>query len=126
MATSVAYRNKLLEFLRGSAPAPPTGIWCSLHSADPGTTGASEISTSGTGYVREQLTFGPAANGQMANTNTPSDTFTSAIGQVPYFGYWDAQSGGNFIEGGAVATVKTYGAGDTETIAAGSFTLSLT
>ena len=129
MTTSVAYRNKLLEFMRGTAPSPPAGIWLSLHIGDPGATGANEVSTSGTGYNRLQLTFGPAASGQIANTNTPSQTFTGAVGTtanpVDHFGFYDAATGGNFIEGGSVTTPKAYGAGDTQTTAVGAYTISL-
>lgn len=76
------------------------GRWISLHSGDPGTTGANELSTSGGNptYARKQTTWGTPAAGVMAGT---AQTFDIAAGRsVSYFGVWSAASGGSWITGG--------------------------
>jgi hypothetical protein len=103
-----------------------TTAYVSLHTADPGNTGSSEIS--GAAYTRQ----GPVAfvnNG--ANPTVASNsailTYAAATGSwgtVGYFGVWDAASGGNFRGSGALATPKTVNSGDTARFAAGALTLT--
>jgi hypothetical protein len=87
--------------------------WCSLHTADPGKTGTSEAA--GGPYVR-----------QSANSYTPVDdsgsskrvrntivlSFQVPAGTYTHVGLWDAQSGGNFLGGGALSSPATVADGD--------------
>lgn len=58
---------------------------CSLHTADPGTTGTSEV-TGGT-YARQTPTFGAASGGSAATTGDM--TFDVPSGQtVSWIGLW--------------------------------------
>lgn len=116
-------QNQFLKWLtQATAPTTaPNPIYCSLHTADPGQTGTSEVSTSGTGYARVSVStttasaiFGgnhvagaaPVANGTKQEvTNSAAITFpspTGTWGTCGYFGFWDAASGGNFLIGGAL------------------------
>ena len=55
---STARRDNILNWYRGTAyPATPSSILVSLHTSDPGLTGAAEIG-SGLGYSRQGVTFG--------------------------------------------------------------------
>src|ERR1035438_7599162 len=78
--------------------------YISLHTADPGTTGTSEVST-GT-YARVQTTWGTAAassmTGSQVTINVPAST------TITYWGVWTAVSGGNYYEGGALPASETY------------------
>ena len=77
---------------------PGTSLYTSLHTADPGLTGASEVS--GNAYARVNVTAWDApSNGATANTSnitypapTPSDW-----GTITHKGIWDASTGGNFL-----------------------------
>jgi hypothetical protein len=71
-----------------------TTFYVSLHSADPGDTGASELS--GSPYARIQATVGAAANG---TRNLSSDVLLDVPGgsTVSYVGYWSAATGGTFL-----------------------------
>lgn len=107
----------------------PTGIYASLHDADPGETGASEIS--GNGYARVSCGIG-AANWTRSSSTVSNDnalTFTGATpstwGTITYFGLWDAVSGGNFIGGGALDTSRTSVVDVDMAFAAGALTVSL-
>lgn len=92
--------NKMLDHIFGVASytTPGTSIYTSLHTVDPGLTGASEVS--GNAYARVQVTaWDSPTDGATANTNaityptpTPSDW-----GTITHKGIWDAASGGNFL-----------------------------
>lgn len=107
--------------------APLTAAaYVSLHTADPGDTGASEIS--GNAYTR----MGPAAftnagSNPTVASNSAIVTFpaaTAAWGTVQYFGVWDASSGGNFLGSGALTAPAAIGSGDTARFLAGALTLT--
>src|SRR6266567_3917941 len=82
--------------------------YISLHTADPGTTGASEVS--GGSYARVQTTWSSASaaskSGSQVTINVPAST------TVAYWGLWSASSSGTYYLGGALPASETYsGAG---------------
>lgn len=80
---------------------PSTTYYMSLHSATPGTTGASEVS--GGSYARQVIEFGSASGGVLASTDAQTYTSLPALsGGVPYFGLWTSLSGGTYLGGGTV------------------------
>lgn len=82
------------------------GTWLSVHTADPGVTGANEVS----GSTRGQTTWSPAAGG--AKSGTQASIAVPAGVTVAYWGLWSAASGGTFLTGGALPTPESYsGAG---------------
>lgn len=73
---------------------PP--LFCSLHTAFPGTTGLSELSGGSPAYARLSATFGTASGG--ARTLSGSLTFNVGAGNtVSWIGFWDALTLGNFV-----------------------------
>lgn len=90
-----------------------TTYYLSLHSADPGTTGASEFS--GGGYVRQAIVFSAWASGSTSNNAAiavPNAGTTSAT----YVGIWTAASGGTYLGGlpmasGVTSTSVTFAIG---------------
>lgn len=104
---------------------PATTYYLSLHSADPGTTGASEIT--GGSYARQAITFGTPASGSQASTNSQSFTNMPAeAGGTPYFGLWSAASGGTYEGGGTTSGLSgAISAGSTVSFATGAVTLSV-
>lgn len=83
--------------------------WVSLHTADPGTTGASEVS--GGSYARVQTTWGtPSASsvtGSQVTINVPAST------TITHWAVWTASSSGTEYESGALPTSETYGSAGT-------------
>lgn len=69
------------------------GAYVSAHTADPGTTGASEVS--GAGYNRVQATLPTGSNG--AGTAAAVSVPIPAGVEVTWFGVWSAATGGTFI-----------------------------
>jgi len=122
MAFTLAIRNGWLNGLFGGT------IYVSLHSADPGNTGASELS--GNGYSRVDGTgdFSTATTATLSNTN--AITFGPATGsdwlQATYFGFWSAGSGGTFYGGFPLTVPKTIEVGDTGTFGVGDLDASIT
>ena len=79
------------------------GGWISLHTADPGTTGASEVSGGSPAYARKQTTWtGGASDGVVAGSEVTIDVPAGTYG---HFGLWTASTGGTFIGGGSFTSV---------------------
>lgn len=94
----------------------------SLHTADPGETGANEVA--GGSYARQQAAFGAAAGGATDN-NANIDFATMPAATITHVGVWDAVSGGNFLWGGPLNASKTTAAGDTLRIPANQLDVTL-
>lgn len=91
------------------------GSWISLHSANPGTTGASEIS--GGSYARIQTTWATASAGSQAGSQV---TINVPAGQtIAYYGIWSAVTGPTFVGGDVLPASETYGS-------AGTYLLTIT
>lgn len=124
MPLSTFLANELLDHvLRNSAYTPPANVFLSLHTADPGLTGASEVS--GGSYARSSTAFDVAASKATQNTAAESFTGMPAV-TVTHCGIWDASTAGNFLIGGALAASKVVNAGDTFNVAIGDLDISLT
>lgn len=123
MPSSTYLGNKLLDHVfKVASFTVPTNLYVSLHSADPGLTGANELAAAN-GYARvNHNTWATAAS--KATSNSGSVTFGPATGSAwsaaTHFGIWDASSAGNFIAGGALTASKTIGVGDTGVFADGA------
>jgi hypothetical protein len=87
--------------------------WVSLHTADPGTTGANEVNTSG--YVRQSITWPAAASSQMVWTGSISFTISSAL-TVVYWGLWSASTSGTWGDGQVLGVARTFGSAATLTL----------
>lgn len=104
MATfSVTARNQALDGI--------TVDRVSLHSGDPGTTGANYISGGG----KQAATFDAASNGERLLNSDVAFTGLGASQAVTHYGFWLAS--GDVFKGGAALT------GDQAANAAGEYTL---
>jgi hypothetical protein len=99
----------------------------SLHTADPGNTGASEVA--GSSYARVALgTNSNAGNNPTVMSNTAIITFPTATGSwgtITHFGLWDAVTAGNNRGSGALTTAKAVNNGDTARFAIGALTITV-
>lgn len=80
-----------------------TTYYLALFTTDPGTTGASGEVTGGS-YARQVITFGTAASGSVASTD--SQLFTALpveSGGIGYFGLFTAVTAGTYKWGGTVS-----------------------
>ena len=104
-----------------------TNCYVSLHNADPGNAGSSELT--GGAYARQGPTsFTNSGGNPTTGANTSIITYpvaTAAFGSVPYFGIWDAASGGNFKGSGALTPPATINIGDQARFLAGALTVTV-
>lgn len=116
MALSNAGKNVMLDALGAVA------VFASLHTADPGTTGASEVTGGSPAYARKAITWFASSGGDLDNNANPTFDVPAST-TVAYFGLWSAASGGTFYGGGALSASETYSAQGTYTLADADVTL---
>lgn len=104
----MAYTNPAKHAMLDHLGALITHI--SIHSANPGTTGASEVT--GGGYVRQEPTFNSASSGEIT-LSAPLDFDGPLNSPALFFGVWVVNV---FYGGGTIS-------GDTEFDAEGQFRL---
>lgn len=93
----------------------------SLHTATPGTTGASEVT--GGSYIRVAVSWNAASSGTITNSN-PISINQPASTTTTHFGLWSASSAGTYYIGGALSPNITTTTAGTVTIAAGSLSIT--
>jgi hypothetical protein len=94
MAYSTYFKNTALD-------AVITGVYVSAHTADPGITGASEVSGGSPAYARKAISFAAASSGSKAASSTPAIDVPAAT-TVTHLGFWDASTSGHFLAGANV------------------------
>lgn len=103
LAGNLATNNAIAGVFAASQPTPSTtNTWISLHTATPGTTGASEYA----GVTRQQYSVGSPSAGSITNTATATFT-TSGATAVTHIGSWDAVTAGNYRIGAALSSPVT-------------------
>ncbi|AVP71343.1 phage tail fiber protein [Prescottella equi] len=84
------------------------GAHISVHTADPGTTGANEAAGGSPGYARKPTTWtsgtGGVLNGSQVVIDLPAGTYAWA-------GLWSAASGGTFLDKVAISSTTLGGQG---------------
>ena len=114
-----AAKNSMLDQL-GTLAA-----YASLHTADPGTGGSSEVTGGSPAYARKAITWASAASGSKSTSaqlvfDVPGST------TISYIGYWSAASGGTFYGSRPLDANQTFATQGTYTVAVGNLTESLT
>lgn len=130
MSKSNYLEDEILDHVLGGGDfTRPATVYVSLHSADPGETGANELS--GDGYARASITNNatnwPASTGGV-KSNGAAITFPAATGtdwdEATHFGIWDASSAGNPLYLGELTLPKTVQVGDTASFAIGELDIT--
>lgn len=102
-ASTTAENRAISGVFAATTPTPSTtSYWMSLHTGDPGTTGASEYS----GVTRQQFPAGTASGGAISNTSAVNFT-TDGTTAVTHIGIWDAATAGNYVIGAALSSSVT-------------------
>lgn len=136
-ASSYTRDNVLKSLLRGTTFPLPSGTYISLHTADPGTTGANEVTVGAwPAYVRRHAENGGAigsgwtAPSAGVSSNTNQITFPANNGggsvTVTHFAVWDTLSGGNCLDSAALTTSRTLAPGDILVFDVGTLTQTVT
>lgn len=118
MGASTYASNAILDcYLRGVSITAPSRIYVSLHTAIPGKTGASEVSTADwPSYARQDPAAGAAvgsgftAAASSATVNEKQMLFPQHDGAdmvtVGYWCAWDAPTGGNCLVDGVLLDIN--------------------
>lgn len=112
MPYSVQWKNAALD------AAPPDAL--SLHSANPGSTGASELSGGSPAYARKTPTWSAAATGSKALSGTV--VFDVPASTVAFVGMWRSGVWQGYID----VTDEVYAGQGTYTITSGTLDLNAT
>lgn len=128
MGLKASVRNSLIDALVNQTNyTAPTTIYISLHTADPGDTGASEANYTSYARVVATTKFPGASSGSSANDVVITfPTSTGGSNTVTHVGIWDASTAGNWLGGGALSASKTIASGDTASFATSALTVSIT
>jgi hypothetical protein len=101
-----AAKSSMLSAVFGTGAGK--ALFGSLHTADPGSTGTSEVT--GGSYARQSITWGTPATGSVSGGtitfNVPAGTFT-------HIGYWTLVTSGVFLGGYPLQASMTYAAAGT-------------
>lgn len=133
MSLSDYTEQALVNWLcRGTAmPTAPANVYIAAFTASP-TDAASGGEVVGNGYARIQVAASTAqwsAHGTGGPSSNVNDiTFAAATGSwgtVTHVARFDASSGGNMLDWGALSTSKSIASGDQLKIAAGSYPLTV-
>lgn len=124
-AASDYLENKIYDnILRGVNYAPPSVIYVALHTANPGDTGANEVTLGAfPAYARQDAAKGSGnvADGWTAPTGGSGKNALQLIfpvfnGAAPitvtHYSLWDAATGGNVLIAGQLASSRTLNSGD--------------
>ena len=99
-------------------------VFVSLHTADPGTSGTSEVTGGSPAYARKSITWTAAAASTTSNSaQVVFDVPTSTT--IRFLGYWSASTSGTFYGSRALDANQTYTSQGTYTLAIGAITESV-
>lgn len=107
-----AGKNLMLNGFAASA------VYASLHTADPGNNGASEVTGGSPAYSRELISWAAASAGALT-TNAQIVFDVPGSTTVTHLGYWSAAAGGTFYGSRALSASETFTNQGTYTIASG-------
>lgn len=122
MALSTTIANEIATYICiGTAPARTTTRKMSLHTADPGSTGANEVT--GGSYARQNAGYAAASGGACALSGSVSFTSMPAV-TVTHIGIWDSAGTPQFFQGAALTSSQAVGAGNTLSITSATNTVA--
>lgn len=101
--------------LRNITLTSPTTVWVALFTTNPtdANTGTEVITTGGSNYVRQPVTFSAPSNGVGSNSGQVIWSPASIpFGTITHIGLYDASTGGNLLLYGVLTASKIIGAGD--------------
>jgi hypothetical protein len=118
--------NVLTWMFTASAVTRPTSWYLALFTSNPDEDGSgTEVSTSGTAYARQSVSFTVSGNTASNSAAVEFPTATASYGTVTHVGVYDASSGGNLIAYAALTTSKAIDTGDVLRVPASELDITL-
>ena len=114
MSLSNTFETTVLTWLlTNSAVTRPTAWYVALFTSNPAEDASgTEVSTTGTAYARQSVTFSVSGNTATNTAAIEFPTATASYGTVTHVGVYDASTAGNLIAYAALTTSKAIDTGD--------------
>ena len=114
MSLSNTFETNVLTWLfTGDAVTRPSAFYIALFTSNPDEDASgTEVSTSGTAYARQSVSFSVSGNTASNSAAIEFPTATASYGTVTHIGVYDAASAGNLIAYAALSTSKAIDTGD--------------
>lgn len=110
----------------GNAYTAPSTLYLALFTSNPAEDGSgTEVSTSGTAYARQTVTFTVSGNTATTDAAVEFATATASFGTVSHIGVYDASTAGNLLGYAALTTAKAIDTGDVLRVPAGDLDITL-
>lgn len=108
---------------RATNMTAPVAQFGKLHTADPGSAGATAAAVGST--TRVAMTWAaPSSNAVALTTTLPVWTNGGTSETLTHISVWDASSAGNFLYSIALTSSQAWASGNTFTLTSGSITFS--
>ena len=127
MSFSNYLETELLEHVfTNTAYTAPSTLYLALFTSNPAEDASgTEVTTSGTAYARQTVTFTVSGNTATTDAAVEFPTATANYGTVSHVGIYDASSAGNLIAYAALTTSKAIETGDVFRVPAGDLDITL-
>ena len=127
MSLSNTFETHTLNYLFTSTSVTrPTAWYVALFTSNPAEDASgTEVSTSGTAYARQSVTFSVSGNTATNTAAIEFPTATASYGTVSHVGVFDASTGGNLIAYAALTTSKAIDTGDVLRVNSGELDITL-
>jgi len=127
LSLSNLFETRVLTWLfTGDAVTRPSSFYVALFTSNPAEDASgTEVSTTGTAYARQSVTFSVSGNTASNTAAIEFPTATASYGTVTHVGVFDASSGGNLIAYAALTTSKAIDTGDVMRIPASDLDVTM-
>jgi len=110
----------------GNAYTAPGTLYLALFTSNPDEDASgTEVSTSGTAYARQTVTFTVSGNTATTDAAVEYSTATANFGTGTHVGVMDASTAGNLLAYAALTSSKTIETGDVFRVPAGDLDITL-
>lgn len=127
MSFSNYLETELLDHVfTNNAYTAPSTLYLALFTSNPAEDASgTEVTTSGTAYARQTVTFTVSGNTATTDAAVEFPTATANYGTVSHVAIFDASSAGNMIAYAALTTSKAIETGDVFRVPAGDLDITL-
>ena len=127
MSFSNTFETHVLNYVfTATSVTRPTAWYVALFTSNPAEDASgTEVSTSGTAYVRKTVAFTVSGNLATNNAAIEFPTATASFGTVTHVGVFDASTSGNLIAYSALSASKAIATGDVFRIPTGDLDITL-
>ncbi len=127
MSFSNTFETHVLNYVfTATSVTRPTAWYLALFTSNPAEDASgTEVSTSGTAYARQSVSFSVSGNLATNSAAVEFPTATASFGTVTHIGVFDASTSGNLIAYSALTASKAIATGDVFRVPSGDLDITL-